>query len=240
MKQLQENAFFGEYNRYRLVRLLGKYTSAEVWIADDTQTGSIVALKLYVQGADGAPNIRYEVFEQMPCLLMPTVSGVWSPDENRLVEGNLKVEPSNPKNNARKLILAAAAVLLLGLFAGYFAGSANSKPDTNLQECIRLIEQGDELFSDADKTTWMKVLAKYRQAKELIDQYTLPLPNMEPRISHLQEKIDSAIRLGIETAKIFYDGGSPSMAVSTLENEVLKINPEHIEGNELLQLMIDH
>ena len=36
-----------------------------------------------------------------------------------------------------------------------------------------------------------------------------------------------------ETARIFYEGGSPSMALTTLENEVLIINPEHREGNEL-------
>ena len=85
----------------------------------------------------------------------------------------------------------------------------------------------------------MEVLGKYQTAKELTDQHKLKLPDMEPRIIQLQEKIENAINLGLETAKLFYSGGSPSMAVATLENEVLKIDPNHKEGNELLKMIND-
>ena len=123
--------------------------------------------------------------------------------------------------------------LIIGLCVGFFVGLASSKDNPVLLESISLIEQGNALFSDVDKTTWMPSLTAFQKAKELTDQHELKLPDMEPRIKQLQEKIEYAIKQGIETAKFFYDGGSPSMAITTLENEVLKIAPEHEEGNKL-------
>ena len=229
MIQLQENHFFGERDRFRLVRLLGRYEFTEVWLADDTQSGSAVAIKVYPCD-DGGNLLRYEVFEQMPCLLMPGTTGVWSSDLKRSVS----VSPQKSKTAGKKMLAAAiAATLILGLCAGFFAGNSNPKTPSQLFECISLIEQGDDLFSDTDKTTWREVLAKYLQAKELTDRYHLQLPDMDSRINHVRQKMESAINLGIETAKIFYSGGSTNMAITTLENEVLKIDPEHQEGNEL-------
>ncbi|MDR2037635.1 MAG: serine/threonine protein kinase [Bacteroidales bacterium] len=94
MMQLQENAMFGEHDRYRLIRLLGHGGYSEVWLAEDMQAGLNVALKVYAPGRglneDGVtqfskefkmvfnlnhPNLlrptHYDVFERMPYLIMP-------------------------------------------------------------------------------------------------------------------------------------------------------------------------
>ena len=94
MIQLQENAFFGEHNRYQLIRLLGQGGYSEVWLAEDKQAGLNIVLKVYAPGKgldeDGVkvfskefsmvfnlnhPNLlrptHYDVFERMPYLIMP-------------------------------------------------------------------------------------------------------------------------------------------------------------------------
>ncbi|MDR0796499.1 MAG: serine/threonine protein kinase [Tannerella sp.] len=94
MIQLQENAFFGEHNRYRLIRLLGQGGYSEVWLAEDIQAGLTIALKIYAPGRgldeDGVTQFskefkmvfnlnhanllrptHYDVFERMPYLILP-------------------------------------------------------------------------------------------------------------------------------------------------------------------------
>ena len=94
MIQLQENALFGEHDRYRLIRLLGQGGYSEVWLAEDEQAGLTVALKVYAPGRgldeDGVTQFskefkmvfnlnhanllrptHYDVFQRMPYLILP-------------------------------------------------------------------------------------------------------------------------------------------------------------------------
>ena len=94
MNQLQENALFGERDRYRLIRLLGQGGYSEVWLAEDMQAGLTVALKVFAPGRgldeDGVSQFskefkmvfnlnhanllrptHYDVFERMPYLILP-------------------------------------------------------------------------------------------------------------------------------------------------------------------------
>ena len=94
MIQLQENALFGDHDRYRLIRLLGQGGYSEVWLAEDMQAGLTIALKVYAPGRgldeDGVTQFskefkmvfnlnhanllrptHYDVFERMPYLIMP-------------------------------------------------------------------------------------------------------------------------------------------------------------------------
>ena len=133
-------------------------------------------------------------------------------------------------NNTKKIIIAVKATLITGFCAGYLLGTKNSQI---LYECINLLEQGNAIYSDIDKTTWKESLTTFQKAKELTDKHNLPLPDMEIRIRQLQEKMKRAISQSIETAKFFYEGGSPSMAITTLENEALIIDPDHKKANQL-------
>ena len=94
MVQLQENALFGEHNRYRLIRLLGQGGYSEVWLAEDTKVGITIAIKIYAPGRgldeDGVSQFSkefklvfnlnhanllrpayYDVFQRMPYLILP-------------------------------------------------------------------------------------------------------------------------------------------------------------------------
>ena len=94
MIQLQENALFGEHDRYRLIRLLGQGGYSEVWLAEDEQAGLTIALKVYAPGRgldeDGVTQFskefkmvfnlnhanllrptHYDVFQRMPYLILP-------------------------------------------------------------------------------------------------------------------------------------------------------------------------
>ena len=94
MTQLKENTFFGEQDRYRLIKPLGQGGFSEVWLADDTKADLTVAIKVYAPGRgldeDGVNLFRmefarmfnlnhtnllrpthYDVFEKMPYLIMP-------------------------------------------------------------------------------------------------------------------------------------------------------------------------
>jgi len=81
--------------------------------------------------------------------------------------------------------------------------------------------------------TWRETLLKYQDAKELTDQYALPLPNMEYRIRHLQEKMDDVISLSIENAKKAFAVRS-EMALFAL-NDVLQLDPDHAEAKALYE-----
>ena len=240
--EIRENAYFGEDDRYWIVRLLERYKYAEVWLADDLQTGLLVAIKVYTNRAENE-GIHYEAFEQMPCLLLPNISAVWAPDTDYCVETDMHERPDRqPKKQSKAYFWVSVVItLIIGLCAGFIVGLSGTKENPKLRESINLIEQGDALFSETDRRTWMPSLENFQQAKETIDEHNLQLllPNMEPRIAQLQIKIEAAETEGIETAKRFYDEGNRDMAINTLENEVLAINPNHAEGNELLSRWLE-
>ena len=82
---LNEGLFFGEGDRYQLVRRLGAGGFSEVWLATDTMTGVQVAIKVYAPGqgmdAGGIDMFRREfavVFDMNHTnLLRPTYFGSW-------------------------------------------------------------------------------------------------------------------------------------------------------------------
>jgi len=419
MIQLQENASFGEHDRYQMIRLLGQGGYSEVWLAEDKQAGLTIVLKIYAPGKgldeDGVkvfskefsivfnlnhPNLlrptHYDVFERMPYLIMPyckhgssnklvgkidektawkflyevssglaylhaqeqpvihqdikpdnilidnndsflitdfgisakarstlrqslqsgasgagtmaymaperfskenlpikasdvwalgaslfelmtgdpplgehgglllkggaevpDISGEWSPKLKEIVSKCLQKEPWNRPTaqtiveEAKKHIhgktttvhggkksnviwtLALAVVLIAGLCAGFFAGRSKAKPHPKLQECISYIEQGDSLFNENNLATWRKTLIKYQEAKELTDQYSLQLPDMEYRIRQLQDKIDEEINRSIEIAKRAFAVRS-EMAFAALK-DALELDPDHEEANTLYE-----
>ena len=416
MIHLQENALFGEHDRYRLIRLLGQGGYSEVWLAEDTQAGLTVALKVFAPGRgldeDGVSQFskefkmvfnlnhanllrptHYEVFQRMPYLILPhcergssvkltgkidekmawtflqdvasglaylhaqeppvihqdikpdnvlldssdsfvitdfgisakvrntlqsagskagtmtymaperfntdyqpikasdvwalgaslfelmtgkppfgengglaqkrgaeipIISGEWSQKLRDIVikcllektwerptakaiseeaKRYLHEEPiRTTKNVSRKLpVVVAVAMLILGLCAGFFAGNYLNKPKPNpkLHECIRIIEQADAIFNENDLSTWRETLTKYMEAKELTEQYSLQLPDMEHRIRLLQKKMDDVINISIENAKKALAVRS-EMALFAI-NDVLELNPEHAEAKALLE-----
>ncbi len=60
---LKEGQIFGEKERYMLVRLLGRGSFAEVWLADDTWTKIQVAIKIYAPGT-GLDDDGIKIFTQ--------------------------------------------------------------------------------------------------------------------------------------------------------------------------------
>ena len=419
MAQLQENALFGEHDRYQLIRLLGRGGFSEVWLANDMQASDLnVALKVYAPGKgldeDGVKQFRqefsmvfnlnhpnllrpthFDVFEQMPYLILPyckngsgiklvgkideqtawkflyevasglaylhaqelihqdikphnvlldgndtflitdfgisakarstlrqsmqsadarvgtmtymaperfsennlpvklsdvwalgaslyelmtgdppfgdqgglllqlgakipNIPGDWSAELKKIVQQCLQKEPwdrptaqaisenakrhvhkrtttqsSRKKNSKFLMILSMAAILALGLCAGFVAGKYQVKTNPKLDECIQYIEQGDAIFDESDLTTWREALVKYQEAKKQIDQYDLQLPNMEHRIGQLQKKMDDIINISLENAKRAFSVRS-EMAFIALK-DVLEIDPDHEEAKSLYE-----
>jgi len=420
MIQLQENALFGDHDRYRLIRMLGHGGYSEVWLAEDMQAGLTVALKVYAPGRgldeDGVTQFskefkmvfnlnhanllrptHYDVFERMPYLIMPYceygssaklsgkinekmawtflhdvasglaylhtqdpsvihqdikpdnvlmdssdsfvitdfgisakvrntlqsagskagtmtymaperfdtdyqpikasdvwalgaslfelmtgkppfgengglaqkggaelfIPGEWSPKIKELIFKCLQkktwdrptakaiceeakqylhgIPPggrtTTTKHVSRKfpVVLALAGMLILGLCAGFFAGSYLTKPepDPKLHECIQMIEQGDAVFDENELSTWRETLTKYQEAKELTDQHSLPLPDMEHRIRLLRKKMDDMINLSLDNAGKALEVRS-EMALFALQ-DVLEIDPDNEEAKALYE-----
>jgi serine/threonine protein kinase len=414
---LQENALFGDHDRYRLIRLLGHGGYSEVWLAEDRQAGLTIALKVYAPGRgldeDGVTQFskefkmvfnlnhanllrptHYDVFERMPYLIMPycehgssiklsgkinekmawtflhdvasglaylhaqeravihqdikpdnvlmdssdsfvitdfgisakvrntlqssgskagtmtymaperfdtdyqpikasdvwalgaslfelmtgkppfgengglaqkggaevIISGNWSPKLKEMVFKCLQKKTwdrptakaiseeakrylhedliiKKPVRKKFPKVLALAGMILFGLGAGFFAGSylnkTESVPEPKLQECILLIEQGDAVFDENNLSTWRESLTKYQEAKQLIDQYSLQLPNMERRIRELREKMDDMTHLSVENAKKALAVQS-EMALFALQ-DALEIDPDNEEAKALYE-----
>ena len=125
----------------------------------------------------------------------------------------------------------AVILLIIGWCAGFFAGHYFKKPNPKLQECISYIEQGDVLFDNM--ATWKEALSKYREAKEMADQNSLQLPDMQHRIERLQIKMDSTMNDGIRRAKNLFERKMIDQALAVIEFDVLKIDSEHEEGMNL-------
>ena len=67
--QLEEQLFFGERNRYRLIKKLGSGGFSEVWLAEDTRANNMeVALKIYAS-AGGLDKEGVEMFSNEFSLL---------------------------------------------------------------------------------------------------------------------------------------------------------------------------
>ena len=238
--QIRENAYFGEDDRYWIVRLLERYKHAEVWLADDLQTGLLVAIKVYTNRTENE-GIQYETFENMPCLLMPNISAVWTPDTDYLVEFDMLEKPNRPpeKRSKKYFFVSVVLTLIVGLCAGFVFGLAGSKNNPMLHESISLIEKADAIFSELDKTTWMESLAGYKKANELTNRYDLQLPDLQPRITQLQERIETEINSGIEASKKFYEDGFIEAAIYSLDSQVLIIDPENSEAIELRNIWVN-
>ena len=416
MIQLQENALFGDHDRYRLKRLLGQGGYSEVWLAEDTQAGLTVALKVFAPGRgldeDGVSQFskefkmvfnlnhanllrptHYDVFQRMPYLILPHcehgssvkltgkinektawtflqdvasglaylhaqeppvihqdikpdnvlldsndsfvitdfgisakvrntlqsagskagtmtymaperfhtdyqpikasdvwalgaslyelmtgkppfgengglaqkggaelfIPGTWSSELKELVSKCLLrktwdrptakaiVEEAKrhlneglittTKHNKRKfpLVLTLTGILILGFGAGFATGNYLNRPEPEpkLHECIQIIEQGDAFFDENELSTWRETLTKYLEAKELTDQYSLQLPNMEHRIRFLQKKMDDMITLSVENAKKALAVRS-EMALFAIQ-DALEIDPDHEEAKTLYE-----
>ena len=154
---------------------------------------------------------------------------------------NPKSEPetvavSRPANQML-MIACLAIVLLLGFGAGFVTGyftktkSSPLPPPQQLNECIQYIEQADMLSEN--ESSWFAALTKYQEAKQMMDEHSLQLPNLDYRIERLQFKMDFAIKDAIFRANNLFKDGSPAKALSVIEDEVLSINPDHEEGKTL-------
>jgi hypothetical protein len=191
---------------------------------------------------------------------MPIISGEWSQKLNDIVikcllektwerptakaiseeaKRYLHEEPiKTTKHVSRKLPLVLAfAMLLFGLGAGFFAGNYLNKPkpesNPKLHECINIIEQADAVFDENDLSTWRETMTKYMEAQELINYYSLQLPDMEHRIRLLQRKMDDVINTSIENAKRAFAVRS-EMALFALK-DALELDPEHVEAKALYE-----
>ena len=132
--------------------------------------------------------------------------------------------------------LALTGTLMAGLCAGFIAGRFQAKPHPKLHDGISYIEQGDSFFDENSLTTWREAMLKYREARELTNQYSLPLPNMEYRIRQLQEKMDNVISISIENAKKAFEVRS-EMALYALK-DALELDPDHKEAQALYEQYI--
>ena len=162
----------------------------------------------------------------------PTAQTI-SEEAKRHIHGKTTSNHSSSKKFPAALILALAATLIAGLCVGFIVGRFQAKPHQKLHDGISFIQQGDSLFNENNLATWRETLLKYQEAKQLTDQYALPLPNMEYRIRHLQEKIDDVISLSIENAKKAFAVRS-EMALFAL-NDVLQLDPDHAEAKALYE-----
>ena len=144
--------------------------------------------------------------------------------------------PRPPKKGLKMLhaVLAVSVALILGFCAGFFTGrNPDNQPNPKLYECINIIELGDAGFVEKDLTTWKETMAKYQEAKELIENYSLPLPSMDHRISQLRTKMDEEISRSIENAKRAFAVRS-EMALFALK-DALEIDPDHAEAKALYE-----
>ena len=188
---------------------------------------------------------------------IPDIPEEWSPELKEIVCRCLQKEPWNRPtaktiaDEAKKHVqgktttvhagkkfpaawtLALAVALIAGLCAGFFAGRRQAKPHPKLQECITYIEQGDSIFNENNLATWRKTLIKYQEAKELTEQYSLQLPDMEYRIRQLQVKIDDEIKISVENAKRAFAVRS-EMALAALK-DALELDPDHEEAKALYE-----
>ena len=190
-----------------------------------------------VISGDWSPKLKEMVFKclQKKTWDRPTAKAISEEAKRHLHEDPI----TTTKHAGRKfpVVLALVGVLLLGLGAGYAAGSYLNRPEPNpnpqLHECIQLIEQGDAVFDENDLSTWRETLTRYQEAKELTDQYSLQLPGMEHRIKSLQGKMENTINLSIENAKKALAVRS-EMALFALQ-DALEIDPDHEEAKALYE-----
>jgi len=135
------------------------------------------------------------------------------------------------------ITLAFVGTLSLGLCAGFFASryftQTASEPNPLIYECIQRIEQGDALFDENELSTWRETLIKYQEAKEMIDEYALPLPDMEHRIRQLRKKMDDMLNQSVATAKKALDVRS-EMALFQIQDALL-LDPENEEAKALYE-----
>ena len=187
---------------------------------------------------------------------IPRIHGNWSEELKKTVHGCLikepwkrpkalniakesekyLIQPPLPKTKGFKmihLIMAASIALVIGWCAGFFTAPKPVKPNPILYECIGIIEQTDAGFNENDLTTWKETMDKYREANRLIEQYSLPLPNMQHRINNLRKKMDELINVSIENAKKAFAVRS-EMALFALK-DALAIDPDHAEANALYE-----
>ena len=144
------------------------------------------------------------------------------------------VKPASPLLK----ILALTGMLIAGLCVGYVAGRFQHRPNPKLNECIQIIAQGDSIFDDNDLSTWRASLAKYMEAKEIIEKNALPLPKMDFRINHLKSDMDQVVKTSIENAQKAFSVGS-EMALINL-NEALQLDPDNQEAKTLLEQYTAH
>ena len=192
---------------------------------------------------------------------IPKISGLWSQDLKEIVYKCLQKETwhrptakeisdeakrffkEGPRVKPKPVVekkkfpviwtFALIATLIAGLCAGFFAGRYFCQPSRALTDCIVLIEEADAVFNENELSTWMETMTKYRQAKKIIEQQSLPLPNMDHRIMQLQKKMDDVISTSIENAKKAFSVRS-EMSLAVLK-DALEINPDHEEAKTLYE-----